>query len=155
MDTPYRILCDLRRYMITKKPWSQGISITYSRRSETGWVTNPQAGEARRNMLLRAALEAAIARLDDAGPDAIAAFAAIGEVTFWVVAADEAVRSGTSADRRWREAPSRLPLFQGMRYPRNGTAHESTAWEHAFRDPYTDRYWSYYGAWVWSPLPAP
>jgi len=118
-------------------------------------VTNPQAGEARRNMLLRAALEAAIARLDDAGPDAIAAFAAIGEVTFWVVAADEAVRSGTSADRRWREAPSRLPLFQGMRYPRNGTAHESTAWEHAFRDPYTDRYWSHYGAWVWSPLPAP
>src|SRR5450759_4531874 len=35
MDTPYRILWDLRRYMITKKPWSQGISITYSRRSET------------------------------------------------------------------------------------------------------------------------
>src|SRR5674476_281390 len=34
MDTPYRILWDLRRYMITKKPWSQGISITYSRRSE-------------------------------------------------------------------------------------------------------------------------
>src|SRR5674476_717391 len=35
MDTPYRILWDLRRYMITKKPWSQGISITYSRRSGT------------------------------------------------------------------------------------------------------------------------
>src|SRR5664280_2984514 len=36
MDTPYRILWDLRRYMITKKPWSQGISVTYFRRSEPG-----------------------------------------------------------------------------------------------------------------------
>ena len=118
-------------------------------------MANPRAGEERRNMLLRAALEAVIARLDSAGSDATTAFAAIGEITFWIVAADESFRTGTSADRRWREAPERLPLFQGMRYPRNGTAHESTAWEHAFQDPYTERYWSHYGAWVWSRLPAP
>src|ERR1035437_3295776 len=35
MDTPHHILWDLRRCMTTKKPWPQGISITYSRRSET------------------------------------------------------------------------------------------------------------------------
>ena len=89
--------------------------------------------------LLQEALDAAIARLDRAGSDAIVAFAAIGDVTFWVVAADESVRTGTSADQQWREAPKRLPLFQGMRYPRNGTAHESTAWEHMLADPYTER----------------
>ena len=105
--------------------------------------------------MLRAALQAAIARLDSSGPDAIAAFAAIGEVIFWVVAADEAVRSGTPADQGWKEAPARLLLFQGMRYPRNGMAHESTAWEHAFGDHNPERYWSHYGAWIWSPLPAP
>jgi hypothetical protein len=118
-------------------------------------VANARAGEERRHTLLRAALEGAIARLDSAGSDATKAFAAIGEVAFWVVAADESVRTGTSADQQWREAPERLRLFQGMRYPRNGTAHESTAWEQAYQDPYTERFWSEYGAWVWSPLPEP
>src|ERR1019366_3964059 len=47
MDTPYRILWDLRRYMITKKPWSQGISITYSRRSETERGNTPRTRNAR------------------------------------------------------------------------------------------------------------
>jgi hypothetical protein len=33
--------------------------------------------------------------------------------------------------------------------------HESQAWEQAFEDVYTKRYYDHYGAWVWINLPPP
>jgi hypothetical protein len=35
MGTVYHISTDLQRHTATNKPWSEGISVTYTRRSET------------------------------------------------------------------------------------------------------------------------
>jgi hypothetical protein len=84
------------------------------------------------------------------------AFAPIGELVFWIVAADEGLRKQYGQPyTSWRDNHRHGHLFPGIRYARNKVAHESEAWDYEDRDVYTDRYTDRYGSWTWVQLPAP
>lgn len=116
----------------------------------------------RKAELVHAALAAAVTRLDCARGDA-ATFAAMGELLFWLVASDETMLHAPPPVPGyviWREAePDRLQLFQGIRYVRNGFAHDTTAWSltstAARMDVRTDRFYDSYSSLVWGEAPEP
>lgn len=112
---------------------------------------NPR--QRRRELVVRA-LNDAISRLDAAGSNEAQAFAATSEALFWVVAADEDLRSDP-AEAKWRQVPVRYDSLRAMRFPRNAAAHDATVWANDPKDVYTKRYWSHYGAWIWKKVPAP
>jgi hypothetical protein len=114
-----------------------------------------QDRQKQRNQLIRQALLAAAQRMDQAAkPDDV--FAPIGELVFWIVAADEGLRKQyDQAYLSWRDTHQHGHLFPAIRYARNTVAHESEAWDYESKDVYTDRYTDRYGAWMWVQLPAP
>jgi hypothetical protein len=105
--------------------------------------------------LIRQALRAAVGRVDHSTkPDDV--FAPIGELVFWITAADEGLRKQSGQPyANWRNNHQHRHLFPGIRYARNKVAHESEAWDYEDRDVYTDRYTDRYGSWTWVQLPAP
>jgi hypothetical protein len=114
-----------------------------------------QDRQKQRNQLIRQALLAAVRRVDQsAKPEDV--FAPVGEVVFWIVAADEGLRKqyGQSYED-WRRGHQHGYLPFGIRYVRNKVAHESEAWDYEDLDVYTDRYTDRYGSWTWVQLPAP
>lgn len=114
-----------------------------------------QDRQKQRNQLIRQALLAAVQRMDQAAkPDD--AFAPIGELVFWIVAADEGLKKQYGQTyTRWRDNHQHGHLFPAIRYARNKVAHESEAWDYEDSDVVTDRYTDRYGAWMWVQLPKP
>jgi len=113
----------------------------------------------RRNQLIRDALEAAHQRVTAAGNDPSKVFAAVSELLFWIVAADDGLRKRHPRSyERWRRNQQHGHLFDGIRYVRNKVAHASGAWDYETKDIYTERYAAYatrYDPWVWARLPRP
>jgi hypothetical protein len=111
----------------------------------------------RRNQLIRDALEAAHQRVTAAGNDPSMVFAAVGELLFWIVAADDGLRKRHPRSYEpWRRNQQHGHLFDGIRYVRNKVAHASGAWDYETKDVYADRYAAYaarYDPWVWARLP--
>jgi hypothetical protein len=119
-----------------------------------------QDRQRQRNQLIRQALQDAVERVaaatDPANPDA--AFAPIGELVFWIVAADQGLeKQYRGSYTKWRDKHQHGHLFPAIRYARNKVAHESEAWDYVMRDDVpTWRYHdSYGGVWVWVKLPPP
>ena len=114
-----------------------------------------QDRQKQRNQLIRQALLAAVGRVDQsAKPDDV--FAPIGELVFWIIAADEGLRKQYGQPYTgWRDKHQHGHLFPAIRYARNKVAHESEAWDYEDRDVYTDRYTDRYGSWTWVQLPKP
>jgi hypothetical protein len=108
-----------------------------------------------RNRLIRQALQATVERVDQAATPEDA-FAPIGELVFWIVAAD-AVLERQQAYEDFRRHHQQGHLLFGIRYVRNKVAHESEAWEYGEEavpmDQYFDNY--RYTKWTWAQLPAP
>lgn len=113
--------------------------------------------QTQRNQLIRHALVAALQRVDQsAEPDDV--FAPIGELVFWIIAADEGLRKQYGQPYiSWRKNHQHGHLLPGIRYARNKVAHESEAWDYGEEpvdpDVYFDNY--RYTKWTWVQLPAP
>jgi hypothetical protein len=114
-----------------------------------------QDRQKQRNQLIRQALQAAVQRVDRATkPDD--AFAPIGELLFWIIAADDGLRKQyPKRYERFRRNHQHGLLFDGIRYVRNKVAHASGAWDYRAEDIVTERFWDSYDAWVWVRLPRP
>jgi hypothetical protein len=108
--------------------------------------------------LVHQALAAAVPRVDLARSD-VETFAALGELLFWIVAADETLLKLPGGEyEQWRTDASRLHLFQGLRFARNGFAHDATGWEASSaerKDVFTERFYDSFGSLVWVPVPPP
>jgi len=103
-----------------------------------------QDRQRQRNQLIRGALGAARQRID-AAPTASDAFAPIGELVVWIIAADEGLRKQyRQTYTRWRDNHQHGHLFPAIRYARNKVAHESEAWDYGEEaiplDEYADSY---------------
>jgi hypothetical protein len=112
-----------------------------------------QDRQKQRNQLIRQALLAAVRRVDQSTKPGDV-FAPIGELVFWIVAADGVLEKQQGYED-WRRRHQHGHLLFGIRYVRNKVAHESEAWDYESRDVYTNRYTDRYGAWMWVQLPAP
>ena len=112
-----------------------------------------QDRQKQRNQLIHQALLAAVGRVEHSTKsDDI--FAPIGELVFWIVAADGVLEKQQGYED-WRRHHQHGHLLFGIRYVRNKVAHESEAWDYESKDVYTDRYTDRYGSWTWVQLPRP
>jgi hypothetical protein len=114
-----------------------------------------QDRQKQRNQLIRQALLAAVGRVNQsAQPDDV--FAPIGELMFWIVAADEGLRKQYGqAYTGWRDNHQHGHLFPAIRYARNTVAHESEAWDYESRAVWPKRWPARWAQWMWVQLPAP
>jgi hypothetical protein len=115
-----------------------------------------QDGQKQRNQLIRQAVQAAAGRVDQsAKPDDV--FAPIGELVFWITAADEGLRKQYGQPyTSWRDKHQHGHLFPAIRYARNKVAHESEAWDYVSRNVFPGRFPSRFGGvWMWVRLPRP
>jgi hypothetical protein len=115
-----------------------------------------QDRQKQRNLLIRNALADARQRVaQSTKPDDV--FAPIGELVFWIIAADEGLnKQYRQSYTRWRDKHQHGYLFPAIRYARNKVAHESEAWDYRVSGGgYTSGYTNGYGTWVWVQLPRP
>jgi hypothetical protein len=113
-----------------------------------------QDRQKQRNQLIRQALQAAVRRIDAAEVGEV--FAPVGELVFWIIAADEGLQKQYGPTYTWwRDKHRHGQLLQAIRYVRNRVAHESEAWDYEYRDVWTDRWFDRWGALMWVQLPPP